>query len=236
MKNNPSYLTKIQADWDITNLLHLQLLLRYAYTDVKEVTRPDKNPVFSTPNRSFLAGMIRFGAVDYYLERGCAMGLLNGITPVWRDLKEPDANDEAKGATPRGQGVRALELLGKHTSLISHHLQVPEDPPRGSKLRDDMRVRNEQNPLLPAFADNQTPVIAPIHLTLVHGNKSAEFAFLRVYDNFQHANNFLPVGENIMQITPLSTAGTGGAEEIAEAEIKLKKHLKEFRQQQQGEM
>src|SRR5204863_444291 len=151
---------------------------------------------------------------------------LKGITPIWLDLTGGEG------------GVAALELRGKYTSLIAHHLQLPDDCPRGSTLRNDKRLWNQQNPILvgfPGAEEAEQPESSLINLLLVHGGRSAEFAFLRVYHSFDNARDFIPFSGNIMLLEPETAASPGEAEQIAEAEIQLKEHLKKIRKNQAEE-
>ncbi len=219
MNSGGNFLTKIEQDWPLQHQLHLQLFIRYAYTAVYDLIYgpQTRSVIFSTPNRGWFAGINRYGAVDYFLERACEMKLLQGITPAWLPL----TNGE--------NSIYALELRGKYTSTVAHHLHFPEDTPRGSTLRDEKRLYNQLNPSLPGFAeDSQDAEASPINLTLVHGGKAAEFAFLRVYTSAEQPGQFIPVTGNVMAITPPAS----GNEEIKEAEIKLKEHLKNFKKQQ----
>lgn len=218
MNSKLNYLTNIQHDWPVQHQLHLQLFLRYSYSAVYDlVYGPQRNVIFDTPNKAWFAGINGYGAVDYFLERACEMKLLPGIAPVWLSL----TNGE--------NSISALELRGRYTSVVAHHIHFPDDTPRDSSLRDDKRLFNQQNPLLPGIsADNSDAKDSPINLTLVHGGKAAEFAFLRVYTSASQPSQFISVSDNIMALAP----PISGEEEIKEAEIKLKEHLRNLRKQQ----
>jgi len=138
-----------------------------------------------------VTGQIRWTFVDYFLERGCAVGTLSGITATWVPL------------SLNGGGIQALELRGSETSIVAHHLQQPENPPRESGLRFERRLLNYRNPMLPGFGDGEEVNTALINLTLVHGDKSAEFAFLRVYDDPGNLQSFLRVSDNLMVLPTL---------------------------------
>jgi hypothetical protein len=229
MNVDAEFLTKIQEDWPHGHQLILQLFLKYANYAVREITvlPKSRNPIFETPNRTFLSGMIRYGAVDYFLDRACQMKFLPGIKPRWIKLEGI---------------VSALVLEGKYTSLIAHHLQTPNDPPRNSILRDYRRLLNErlrlneQNPSLFEDAKKEPEPISPsspINLTLVHGK---DFAFLRIYNRRDKPKKFIPFSiDNIMALKPMKEAASVEAEQIADAEVKLKKHLEEIKKQQAQE-
>jgi hypothetical protein len=237
MNINSNYITRIQEDWPHGHQLMIKLFLKYANFAVREITvmAKTRNPIFETPNRPFLSGMIRFGAVDYFLDRACKMNLLPGISPQWIPLT-------------KGEGVvHALELQGKHTSLVAHHISTPNDPPRGSILRNYRRLLNhrcllnEQNPALsPEFEDSKnetTPANNLVNLTLVHGGKPSEFAYLRIYHRRDKPKKFIPFSnDNIMLLEPESSRRGGvEQEQIADAEVELKKHLEEIKKQQAQE-
>lgn len=233
MNINSDSLTDIQEDWPHGHQLIIKLFLKYANQAVRETTvlANTRNPIFDTPNRPFLSGMIRFGAVDYFLERACKMKLLPGINPVWIPLT-------------KGEGVvHALELQGKSTSLIAHHLSSPIDPPRGSILRNfrrllnDRRISNARNPSLFGETKEEIPPSDElINLTLVHGSKPEDFAYLRIYHRLDKPQKYIPFSaENIMLLQPDTASGAVEEEQIAEAEVELKKHLKEIKKQQAQE-
>lgn len=186
MNSKAEYLTAIQQDWTVQNLIGLQSILNAAYAKAGEVASSSREPAFGTPNRAFVTGQIRWSFVDYYLERGCAIGTLTGITASWVPL------------SLNGGGIQALELRGKQTSVVAHHLQQPNSPPRESGLRFERRLLNYRNPMLPGFSDDGESSAALINLTLTHGDKDAEFAFLRVYDNPENLQSYLRVSDNLM--------------------------------------
>jgi hypothetical protein len=224
MKPKPNYLALLQQDWE-DNLAGLQKCIALAYTAARKKTDPSIDPDFSSPNKASLEGYLRWGFIDTYLARGCANGLLKGITPHWIPT------------TKGSGGIEALELRAKHSALIAHHLQFQEDLPRESKIRTDMRLLNQFNQLLPSFDAEQAPEESEendpdlfhwkqardeqlINLTLVHGNKLGEFALLRVYDRKADLSSFIPVFGNIMAqptaVPPLEQ------ESIDEAKLDLK--------------
>lgn len=76
-----------------------------------------------------------------------------------------------------------------------------------------------------------------VNLTIVHGGKAAPFAHMRIYYKRKKPKVYFSLfdNENIMLMEPLETAGSVEAEQIVEAEIKLKKHLEEIKKQQAQE-
>ena len=162
--------------------------------------------------------------------QGCRTGLLKGITAHWMP-------------TCKGQGgIQALELRGRYTALAAHHLQFPQDAPRESEIRTDMRVLNEMNLLLPNFDDAVQNEIETdpdlfnwqsvrdkrlINVTLVHGNKRGEFAHFRDYDRKDDLSSYISTFGNIMAlpviVQPLES------EPVKDAEIGLKNPKKDNR-------
>jgi hypothetical protein len=191
MNSKAEYLTAIQQDWTVQNLVGLRSILNAAYAKAGEVASLSRVPAFGTPNWAFLAGAIRWSFVDYYLERGCVIGTLTGISATWVPL------------SVNGGGLQGLELRGERTSVLAHHLQQPEDPPRESDLRFERRLLNYRNPMLPGFGDEEEASGALINLTLVHGDRGAEFAYLRVYDNPENLRSYLRVSDNLMVMPAL---------------------------------
>ncbi len=210
MRDSEDYFSKIKADWPLRNLLGLKWCIQSAYSAVGAITAPESNAAFATPNRWFLSGILRFGFVDYYLEEGCRNGLLKGITPVWLKL------------TDGSGGMAALELRGTHTSLIAHHLAKSDDPPRDSKLRFEKRLMNQVSPMLPTLDEVPTSSDRQVNLTLVHGDKNAEFSFLRAYDNPTDLTSYVSVFDNIMGLQEQSARLVVEAEEIAEPKVEIK--------------
>src|SRR5208282_901000 len=145
MKSQSEFLTAIRDDWTPENIAGLVSAITAGYAAVIERTNPSVDPIYDTPNLSLLQGYTRWNFVDSRLYRACDIGLITGIKPKWVPLTE------------NGTGIMALELQGRFTSLMAHHLQNAADPPRYSELRYDRRLRNWQNPMLPGYgADEPT--------------------------------------------------------------------------------
>lgn len=220
MTSKAEYLSAIREDWPDQNLLGLQSILRAAYAKTEAETNPAHDPVYGTPNRVVLNGFLRWFLLDSYLERGAQIGSLPGITSNWVPLSN-------------GGSIQALELRGQHTTLITHHLQHPDNPPRDSVLRFEKCLMNFQNPMLPGFRDDSEPTESPINLLLVHGDKDAEFAFLRVYDNPANVHSYLRVSGNLMVLPALVEPVE--VEEVAEPSVGLKPHLLKKHREGAGE-
>lgn len=234
-------LTKIEEDWPLSNRLILELCLKQANHAIREMTvlANTRNPIFDTPNRAISAGMNRWIATDYFLEHACRMKYLPGIKPEWVSLVRKKKVDG---------GVHVLELRGKHTSLIAHHLKTPLVTPRGSIFRDYRRLFNERTLTnernISLFTEDNEKAkrelealesrLSLINLTLVHGGKDAPFAALRIYHKSKKPKTYLSVFEfeNIMLLEP---SDSGNEEHIIEAEIKLNEHFKELKKQQAQE-
>jgi len=229
MNPQPLYLEKIHSDLE-TNLSGFQTCLAAAYAAARKKTDPISDADFDSPNQASLEGFIRWGFIDTYLARGCSTGLLKGLTAHWMP-------------TCKGQGgIQALELRGRYTALAAHHLQFPQDAPRESEIRTDMRVLNEMNPMLPNFdASIQEEIEADpdlfnwksardkrlINVTLVHGSKKEEFAYFRVYDRKDDLSSYISTFGNIMALPvilkPLES------EHVKDPEIGLKTPTKDKR-------
>ncbi len=176
----------VQLDWTPQNLLGLQHALRLAYNAVADACDPKRHAFYNTPNRPYGVGYARWQATDYYLYQACEEGRIKGITAKWKSTG-------GKVGTP----VSNLELVGQHTSVLIHHLREEDALPRDSGFRYDQRVSNEKYPLLAGFeeipAENQL-----IKLLLVHGDKNAEFAALRAYDDPENRASYTAFTGNIM--------------------------------------
>jgi hypothetical protein len=184
----------VQQDWTPQNLIGIQRALRLAYNSVADVCDPKRHPFFDTPNRIYAVGYNRWLVVDYYLLQACQAGWFQGISAHWVSLG-------GKAGTP----LSVLELRGMHTSVLALHLRQPDELPRDSGYRYDQCVRNEKHPLLTGFIDpyetEQSKQL--LNLLLVHGDKDAEFAELRVYDDPDNRASYTSFTQNIMAGTAL---------------------------------
>jgi hypothetical protein len=213
MKESRNYLTWVAEDWPQQNQRVLRQCLERAYAIVESLSDPEAVEMFRTPHRSFLAGMLRFGAVDYCLQQACELNLFIGISAEWVSLS--------------GSGVMALELRGRRTSLVAHHLQNPQDPVRESNLRFEKRLANYMNPVLPGLGENSSKEdLSLINLTLAHGDKSPAFAFLRAYDDPDNRGQYIELSGNLMNDDRLIT-DVAESEQIQEFELRLKEGLDE---------
>jgi len=236
MKPPPTYLELIEKDWK-NNLPGLQKCLSLAYAAARKKTDAKIDADFASPNRAVLEGQVRWGMVDVFLERGCVNGLVKGVSPHWI-------------ATGGRGGGKALELRAKNSAVIAFHLPFPEEPPRDSKVRTDMRVMNQLNQMLPSLGieesleengEDEQPSLFGwkenrdnrlINLTLVHGNKLGEFAFLRVYNRKDDLSSFIPIFGNIMALPGIVIPAE--SEPIADAQIGLKGNLQRKKKQDPG--
>lgn len=196
----------VRLDWTPKNLIGIQRTLRIAYNAVDDVCDVRRHPFFATPNRAYGVGYNRWLAIDYHLKQACDSGVLSGITASWIPLG-------GKG------GLQALELRGAFTSVLAIHLQDPDETPRDSDYRYDKRVSNERYPLLAGFEQTEETPGQLLNLLLVHGDKNAEFAFLRAYDDPDNRASCTPLTENLMAGAALP-ADTG-TESVPEPSIAL---------------
>ena len=125
-------------------------------------------------------------------------------------------------------GVSALELRGRHTSLMAFHLKFPDASIRDSRLRFDKRFTNQMNPGFPQWELDADPengdlggVAAPlINLVLVHGDRRAEFAYLRAYHDPEDLHRFLPMSGNVIEQARIAPASD---EELVEESVPMLK-------------
>jgi len=219
MNIDSDFLTGIRNDWTNDNLVGLQSVLKSAYSQAASLTSPLTNPLFETPNRPILLGFTRWFAVDSLLYRACQAGAFQGITARWLPL----SNNHV---------IQALELRGAYTTVIPHHLQHPDDPPRPSVLRSTKRMENYRQFLF-GFATTPDDDSTLINLTLVHGDQNADFAFLRMYDDPQDSRHHVQFSENIMNLPTLVEPAE--VEEIAAPAIGLKPGLVKGREEASGQ-
>lgn len=174
----------VQLDWTPQNIIGIQRALRVAYNSVADACDPKRHSFYDTTNRAYGVGYARWLAVDFHLKQACDAGSIKGITAHWIQLG-------GKG------GLCALELRGTYTSVLAIHLQEADETPRDSDYRYDKRVSNEKYPWFAGFEDPVAPEQL-LNLLLVHGDKNAEFAELRAYDNPDKRASYTSFTSNIM--------------------------------------
>lgn len=203
--------TLVQQDWTPSNLMGLQRALRMAYNSVTDACDSRRHAFYDTQNRAYGVGYARWLAVDFYLKQACDAGWLTGIAAEWIPLG-------GKG------GLCVLELRGRYTSVLAIHLQKPDETPRDSDYRYDKRVSNEKYPLLEGFEQLEAPSQL-LNLLLVHGDKNAEFAELRAYDDPDNRASCTSFTGNIMDGAPLPVVDD--IEVVAEPNVALIKSAAE---------
>jgi len=210
----------VDSDWTPRNLLALRHAIWRAYVAVARLCDPALNPFFGTPNRPFGLGYNRWLAVDHYLYEAAASGSFEGITARWIALG-------GNTTTP----LSALELRGAVTSVVAVHLRDPNETPRDSGYRFDLRASNQRFPRLAGFEDSESD--EPLNLLLVHGDKDAEFAELRAYDDESNRGSYTPFSLNIMA-GPAVAPFPVDAETVAEPNVSLLRRPKEDRKPSPG--
>jgi hypothetical protein len=181
----------IAEDWNYSNLQGICRALNHTFSDVDALCDVDRNPCFSTPNRVFALGYNRWIIADYWMDQACKLEWIKGIKPEWEK--------NTKSAGP----IRTLVLHGTHTKLSVVHLAHPEETPRDSRMRYEGRLNNQNCPYLLGWDESaiKSPS-APIELVLVYGDKSAEFAFLRAYNNSEDLTSYRDVTSNLFTLSP----------------------------------
>ncbi len=103
MQNETDYLTKIKEGYPRSHLIDIQLVIQYAYRAVLDLTSgKGANPIFDTPQKEWFSGLLRYIAVDSFLERACGeMKLLKGISPVWSPLTDSESGVLGSAARER---------------------------------------------------------------------------------------------------------------------------------------
>jgi hypothetical protein len=123
-------------------------------------------------------------------------------------------------------GFHVLELRGKFTAVTTHHLMEEDETPRESTFRRRGREVNEVSPLLKGWEHMAPETDDLLHLVLVHGGKTSEFAYLRAYtDGIDRAVyrqlssniklmpmllpsiDFEPVAEPLVELNPAAAEG-----------------------------
>jgi len=213
-------ITAIEHDWPIHKQIAVQSLFQSAYASVTELCDPKRSPVFTTPNQRLHSGYTRWIAVNYWLERGCNSGLLEGISPVWKPVFEN-----------QDKSCSILELHGKFTSTVACHISEIEASPRESRTRRDYRAGNQKNfGFLESAVDVESPLL---NLILVHGDKNAEFAFLRGYYDPDNAGVFTDLSGNIMDLPTIMPAVD--EEPIDDPDADIKDHLRDEEEDEEGQ-
>ncbi|MBC7366218.1 MAG: hypothetical protein H7343_05290 [Undibacterium sp.] len=181
---------RISADWNEKNQLGVRRALERMFQSVDALCDPDRHPFFDTPNRVFALGYNRWIIADYWMEQACKLGWIEGIKPVW------EKNMRSTGP------IRTLVLHGAHTKVSVVHLSAPDESPRESRMRYEGRVDNESCPYLIGWDEAAvTRLAGPINLVLVYGDKAAEFAFLRAFNNSEDLSSYRDVTNNLFALT-----------------------------------
>jgi len=176
------------TDWHSDNLAGMRAVLAATYLLAEEKTDPLKDPVFNSPNRNMARGYLRWFLLDSCLAIACQRGLLHGINPYWVNLQDIDGS------------YRALELRGERSALMVTHLSKREDAIKDSKLRLHRRKQNQSitSPMLLGFETTSLPEDELINLTIVHGDKKAEFAYARMYNDPFNLRSYISLSRNLM--------------------------------------
>lgn len=199
------FLTEVALDWSERNLTVVQQAVLEAERATLARSDVRADPLLDTPNIAIFRGTMRWHMVQKHLAMAAEKGLFDGIVADWVELG----------------GVSVLELRGKYTSVTTLHLMDENDAPRDSKFRKQGREVNEVSPVLKGFEGVAGESSSLIHLVLVHGGKSNEFAYLRAYTDpddrsiyKQLSRNiklmpmlvpsieFEPVGEPVVELSP----------------------------------
>ncbi len=184
----PFFLTEVAEDWTPANLATAQKAILDA--EIATLARTDikADPLLDTPNLAIFRGVVRWNMVQKHLYMAGQRGEFQGITADWTDLG----------------GVFVLELRGKHTSVTTHHLMEEGDSPRESVFRKRGREVNAVSPLLKGWEELEPAKEKElIHLLLVHGGKSKEFAYLRAYTDATDRAVYRQLSTNIKELPTL---------------------------------
>lgn len=214
---DPKFVTSYQADWPIQNLSALKVALLNAYLETNILCNPARSVVFSTPNQHMHTGYTRWIAVSQKLEESCKSGRLHGITAEWSRVT-------------KNSGFWVLELRGKLTRLIVCHISDLDNSPRDSVSRFDGRASNQ---VLMNFEEEAITEQSPLlTLTLVHGHKNAEFAFIRGYNDPKRPSSYELLSGNVMDLPTVALPVE--EEEIEPPEIDIEDHFRADGEEEEG--
>jgi hypothetical protein len=207
MHKSSIFLTELGRDWPNESLMELRSVLEEAGRAT--LARSDKvaDPLLDTPNLPNLRGVIRWIMVDHHLYIAASNGRFPGITPHWVSLG----------------GVHTLELHGKYTSVTPCHLLEPNESPRESAHRKTGRGLNQVSPLLAGFEDMEEGSEGGdrLHLLLVHGGRTEEFAYFRAYIDEKDRSVYRALSKNIRKM-PMLVPTLDAFEEVPEPAVELK--------------
>ncbi len=210
MTKSTFFLTEVAKDWSEHNLTVVQEAILAA--EAAALARSDKesDPLLDSPNLANFRGVVRWHMVQKHLEMAAEKGLFEGIEAGWVELG----------------GFHVLELRGKFTAVTTHHLMEEDETPRESTFRRRGREVNEVSPLLKGWEHMAPETDDLLHLVLVHGGKTSEFAYLRAYtDGIDRAVyrqlssniklmpmllpsiDFEPVAEPLVELNPAAAEG-----------------------------
>jgi hypothetical protein len=209
--NADDFLTDLDSDWNEENLRRLRASIAASYMMARDMTNPKLNPYFASPNHKYLQGYSRWFLLDSHLAKACQTGFIAGLEPYWVSF------DNAAGR------IMSLEIRGRNTAVMAAHFQKPSDPLRESKLRFGRCSVNQGKTtnFLPGFELEERSAEGLLNITLAHGDKNAEFAYFRVYNDPFNLRSHLQLSSNLMS-KPYGVPSVE-AEEVKEASIVLKK-------------
>lgn len=202
MKTSP-FLTEVGQDWTDHNLTIVQGALLEAEAATLARSNQKSDPLLDTPNLSNYRGVVRWHMVQKHLALAAERGLFEGIEAEWVDLG----------------GVHVLELRGKKTAVTSHHLMEEDETPRESAFRRRGREVNEVSPILKGWEYLEDKSNDLLHLLLVHGGRTKEFAYLRAYTDAENRSVYRQLSKNIKQLPMLLPSID--FEPVAEPQVQL---------------
>ena len=217
-KINTNYEIGLGEDWSPENQIGLKKCLIQAYTETSRVCSPSLSQIFTTKNQRFHTGETRFIAVNHYLLLGCKTGLLKGITAIERPAQHKN-------------GFHILELIGKSTILTAAYIPDPDSAPRDCTFRFDARTSNQE---LMIFEKEALELERPsISVTLVHGGRDEQFAYLRGYNDPQRPGRYIELSGNILRLPTIEPPVE--EEDIKGPDSDIKDHLRDEDEGKEGQ-
>jgi hypothetical protein len=202
-------LTSCREEWG-DKLHRIKQILESAEARVQAKTDPEKDSVYFSPNRSIMVGQVRWWEVNDQFFQACKVGLLGPISARWERLCDVPG------------GIHELVMYGAHSTMSVVHLSHPNEVPRPSTRRKNLRTLNGQLPLFFEFPEADE-ALELAHVTLVHGGKEEKFAYLRVYFDSEYPERYIQLTDNIMTLPIVLEAAE--VEQVQEAEVGIKPHL-----------
>lgn len=168
----------LQDQIPVTKRAIVPTTLKLAYDAARLVTKDE--PIFNVQSARAQRGRVVQWAVDLAFEKLAQTGQF-GDDLRWRDYERPTG--------------KYLEILFSHSALTISQVSNPTKQPRDVGFRQTKRMRSQI--LMDFMKEDQAELTGRVHILLMHGHGSLNFAHLAIPDP-QHSQGFQHKSANLM--------------------------------------